>query len=92
MNASDIEIRFVKSWPVDEIVKLYKAGGWWKDNYNKLEIKHLIKDSYAFAVVVYKKSRKAIGMGRLLSDGVSDAYIQDLVILLFCFYLLKSKK
>jgi GNAT superfamily N-acetyltransferase len=26
-------------------------------------------------------SGKAIGMGRLISDGVSDAYIQDLVVL-----------
>jgi ribosomal protein S18 acetylase RimI-like enzyme len=41
----------------------------------------LIKGSFAFAVAVEKVSNKAIGMGRVISDGVSDAYIQDLVVL-----------
>ena len=41
----------------------------------------MIKGSFAFALAIDKKSKKALGMGRLISDGVSDAYIQDLVIL-----------
>jgi len=77
----DVEIKIVDSWPEDEIVKLYKEGGWWKESYDKSGIKHLISGSLAFAVVVDSSSGKAIGMGRILSDGVSDAYIQDLVIL-----------
>ena len=81
MMESEIEIRFVKSWPEDDIVKLYKVGGWWKDSYAKSGIKQLIKGSFCFAVVIDKKTEKAIGMGRVLSDGVSDGYIQDLVIL-----------
>jgi ribosomal protein S18 acetylase RimI-like enzyme len=81
MKQENIEIKFVDLWPDDEIVELYKAGGWWKDYYDKSGIKHLIKNSFAFAVVINKNNGKAIGMGRLLSDGVSDAYIQDLVIL-----------
>src|SRR5512136_202553 len=81
MKESEIEIRFVKSWPEDEIVKLYKVGGWWKDSYEKSGINQLIKGSFCFAVVIDKKTKKAIGMGRILSDGVSDGYIQDLVIL-----------
>jgi len=76
-----IEIKFVDKWPENEIVELYKAGGWWKKNYDPSGIKNLIKGSYAFAVVVDRKSDKAIGMGRIISDSVSDAYIQDLVIL-----------
>jgi ribosomal protein S18 acetylase RimI-like enzyme len=74
----DIEIKIVDAWPEEDIIELYKAGGWWKDHY-KSEIKLLIKGSFAFAVAVHKN--KAVGMGRLLSDGVSDAYIQDLVVL-----------
>jgi GNAT superfamily N-acetyltransferase len=77
----NFEIKFVKTWSEDEIVKLYKAGGWWKDHYNKSGIKHLIDGSFAFAIVIDKNTEKTIGMGRILSDGVSDAYIQDLVIL-----------
>jgi ribosomal protein S18 acetylase RimI-like enzyme len=75
----DIEIKIVDAWPEEDIVELYTAGGWWKDSHEKSGIKHLIKGSFAFAVAVHKN--KAVGMGRLLSDGVSDAYIQDLVVL-----------
>jgi len=81
MSESEIEIRFVKNWPEDEIVKLYKAGGWWKEDYDESGIKNLIKGSFCFAVVIDKKTKKTIGMGRILSDGVSDGYLQDLVIL-----------
>ena len=81
MNKQDIVIKFVKSWNEDEIINLYKAAGWWKDSYNPKGVQPLIKGSFAFAVVVKKDLGKAIGMGRIISDGVSDAYIQDLVIL-----------
>jgi ribosomal protein S18 acetylase RimI-like enzyme len=81
MKKKQIEIRFVNSWPEDEIVALYKAAGWWKDSYDKAEILQLIVGSFVFAVAIDNKTEKAIGMGRVLSDGVSDAYIQDLVIL-----------
>ena len=83
MNHSKIntEIKIVKTWPKDEIINLYKAGGWWKDSYDPSGIETLIKSSFAFAVVIDKKTNKSIGMGRIISDGVSDAYIQDLVIL-----------
>ena len=72
---NNIEIKFVNNWPEDEIVDLYKTGGWWKDSYGPSSIGRLIKGSYAFAVVVEKKSGKTIWMGQIISDGVSDAYI-----------------
>lgn len=81
MNKEEIEIKIVDNWKKNDIVNLYKAGGWWKDHYTPSGIKYLIKGSFAFAVAIDKKSKKAIGMGRLISDGVSDAYIQDLVVL-----------
>jgi len=77
----DVDIKIVKDWPADDIVNLYKAGGWWKDCYDKSGIPLLIKGSFAFAVTVDKKTNKTIGMARVLSDGVSDAYIQDVVVL-----------
>lgn len=80
MNNLDVDIKIVKSWPKEEIVELYKSGGWWKDSYDSSELQHLIKGSFVFAVLVEKNSKKAIGMGRILSDGVSDAYLQDIVI------------
>lgn len=81
MKEQDIEIKFVDNWPENEIVELYKAGGWWKESYDSSGIKSLIDGSFAFAVAVDKKSGKAVAMGRIISDGVSDAYIQDLVVL-----------
>ena len=81
MKGQDIDIKFVDTWPEEEILELYKAGGWWKDSYVASGIKPLIEGSFAFAVVVDSSSGKTIGMGRIISDGVSDAYIQDLVVL-----------
>jgi len=81
MNENQIEIRLVSSWPVDEIVQLYKSAGWWKDTYTTKGIPQLIQGSYAFAVAIDQHTGKAIGMGRVISDGASDAYIQDLVVL-----------
>lgn len=77
----DIRISLVRSWDAQEIVALYRAGGWWKDEYNPAEIPGLIKGSFAFAVAIDETGGRAVGMGRVISDGVSDAYIQDLVVL-----------
>jgi len=81
IDYSKIEIKFVDKWDAEVIVNLYKSANWWKDSFNSSNVSSLIKGSYRFAVVINKDEKKAIGMGRLLSDGVSDAYIQDLVIL-----------
>jgi GNAT superfamily N-acetyltransferase len=77
----EIAVRLVNSWDKDEIVNLYHAGGWWKDDYNPDDLANLIRGSFAFAVAVDSKTGQAAGMGRIISDGVSDAYIQDLVVL-----------
>jgi ribosomal protein S18 acetylase RimI-like enzyme len=76
-----IEVKIVSSWPEKEIVELYKVGGWWKKSYDSSGIKYLIKGSLAFVVAVDNKTKKAIGMGRIISDGVSDAYFQDILVL-----------
>lgn len=81
MDTPNIEIKFVNNWVEEEIVNLYQSAGWWKDSYNQSRINELIKGSFVFAVVINSDSGDTIGMGRILSDGVSDAYIQDLVIL-----------
>ncbi len=80
MVKQDIQVELVKSWPIDEIIDLYKAGGWWKDEYEPEGLPLLIKGSFAFAVAIDRDSGKAVGMGRAISDGVSDAYIQDVAV------------
>lgn len=81
MVEDTIHVRLVKAWDPDEIVSLYHAGGWWKEEYDPGSIPNLILGSFAFAVAVDQKTGHAIGMGRIISDGVSDGYIQDLVVL-----------
>ena len=80
----DFEIRFVKTWPENQIVELYKAGGWWLDSYSPDGIASLIKCSFAFAFAVELSTGQAVGMGRAISDGVSDAWLQDIVVLKRC--------
>lgn len=77
----DISVRLVDAWNADEIVSLYRMGGWWKEEYDPATLPELIRGSFAFAVAVDRKTGRAVGMGRVISDGVSDGYIQDLVVL-----------
>lgn len=71
----------MEDWPAEEIMELYRAGGWWNEDYDPSGIAPLIKGSFDFVVAVKKETGKAVGMGRTISDGVSDGYIQDLVVL-----------
>jgi GNAT superfamily N-acetyltransferase len=77
----DITIQLVQTWDDEDIANLYRAGGWWKVEYDQKELPRLIQGSFLFAVAVNKRTGHAIGMGRVISDGVSDGYIQDLVVL-----------
>jgi GNAT superfamily N-acetyltransferase len=77
----DIAIQLVHAWDELEIADLYRAGGWWKEEYDQRELPRLIRGSFLFAVAVDRKTGHAVGMGRVISDGVSDGYIQDLVVL-----------
>jgi GNAT superfamily N-acetyltransferase len=77
----NIAIQLVHSWDEVEIANLYRAGGWWKEESDPEELPRLIQGSFLFAVAVNIKTGRAVGMGRVISDGVSDGYIQDLVVL-----------
>jgi ribosomal protein S18 acetylase RimI-like enzyme len=76
-----VEVRIVASWDPDEIIALYRLMGWWQEYAQPSEISPLIAGSLAFAVAVERSTGRAVGMGRVISDGVSDAYIQDLVLM-----------
>jgi len=76
-----IAVQIVQAWDGNEIANLYRAGGWWKEEYDPKELSRLILGSFLFVVAVDLKTGCAIGMGRVISDGVSDGYIQDLVVL-----------
>ncbi len=75
-----VEYRHVKEWETSEIIDLYKAGSWWRDDYDPTGIGPLIRGSFDFVIAYDTILKKAVGMGRTISDGVSDAYIQDVVV------------
>jgi len=77
----EVVVRLIHNWDEEEIADLYRAGGWWKDEYRPEDLPPMIRGSFAFAVASDPKTGRAIGMGRVISDGVSDGYIQDLVVL-----------
>lgn len=76
-----MKVELVRSWKEEEIVELYRAGGWWKEGMDQTRINDLIRGSFLFAVAIDTATGKTVGMGRVISDGVADAYIQDLVVL-----------
>jgi GNAT superfamily N-acetyltransferase len=76
-----IAVQLVQAWDGDEIANLYRAGGWWKEEYDPKELSRLILGSFLFVIAEDLKTGRAVGMGRVIADGVSDGYIQDLVVL-----------
>jgi len=76
-----VAIEPIKSALTEDLKNLYKDAGWWESSYdlNPGFLNFIVRDSAVFVGAFYKK--KLIGMGRALSDLVSDAYIQDVTVL-----------
>ncbi len=74
------DVFLVKNWDTEEIRSLYREAGWWKEEWDPAHLCLLISGSLAFAVAVDRESGRAVAMGRAISDGSSDAYIQDMVV------------
>lgn len=79
--AAEIQYSIVKDADPAEVLALYCHPGWWQtdDNPQYLEtVRKIVSDTFCF--VVAREDGKLVGMGRAISDGVSDAYIQDVVV------------
>ena len=64
---------------IQQIISLYRNEGWWsKDVDDPEQVKQIISGSHMFMVATQENN--IIGMGRALSDGGSDAYIQDVTV------------
>ena len=65
---------------IRQIIELYRAQGWWhkEDDCRERLVARLIAGSHCFVIATDEKD--IIGMGRAISDGISDAYIQDLTV------------
>ena len=75
----EITLTAVRAWSAEEVIDLYRAGGWWEMGWDKSQIPTIIKGSY-LVIIARDSENNAVGMGRLISDGSSDCYIQDVVV------------
>jgi ribosomal protein S18 acetylase RimI-like enzyme len=77
----EVEYEIVGSAPTEEIVALYKSAGWWQESPEaRAVIPAMIRGSLCF-MVARSLDGRIVGMGRVISDGCSDAYIQDVTVL-----------
>lgn len=66
---------------IDKIIHLYQTAGWWtgQAHENPELIRRIVTGSHCFVLAC--EGNDIIGMGRAISDGISDAYIQDVAVL-----------
>ena len=79
---SRITVRFVidpDPATLKSIITLYRSHGWWKPSDKPALLRRTIQGSHCFAVA--EAGGRIIGIGRAISDGASDAYIQDMAVL-----------
>lgn len=62
----------------DQVIRLYREAGWITDSMQTDFVLPMLKNSHTIATAY--DGGKLVGMMRALSDGVSDAYLLDLVV------------
>ena len=77
----DIRIQVVTQADSAQVLQLYRLAGWWQTDENPSYLQ-LVQDIIAktWRFVIATRGDRIIGMGRAISDGVSDAYIQDVTV------------
>jgi len=77
-----MEISAVRKPPpeqADQLLSLYIAEGWWDERSATREaLVRFIQGSWVYLIAT--EDGRVIGTGRAVSDGVSDAYIQDVAV------------
>ena len=65
-----------------QILSLYRAAGWWQAAAaaDIRQVRAIVRGSHCFLVATRTEEKEIVGMGRAISDGASDAYIQDVVV------------
>ena len=68
-----------KDLPRADVLALYRAAGWFGPSDPAPELDAMISNSFAVSAA-FDEGGRLVGMARALSDGVSDAYILDVVV------------
>ena len=61
-----------------QIILLYRMAGWWNPRDNRNLLEKIFSGSHCFLIA--KMEEEIVGMGRSISDGINDAYIQDVMV------------
>jgi len=82
-NSGQVETITLRKPTADQIRQiedLYRAQKWWQANDDECPqlVPRLISGSHCFVAAF--EGEEIVGMGRVISDGVSDAYIQDVAV------------
>ncbi len=77
----NIDVKITRAALREDLICLYKDADWWKSSYDEhlSFLDKIVKDSAIFVGAFV--DQQMIGMGRVLSDMASDAFIQDVVVL-----------
>lgn len=70
--------KITKSIPLSDLQSLYMQEGWSDEKDTQERLQKIIDGS--FLVVGCFLNKKMIGFGRVISDGVSDGYLQDIIV------------
>lgn len=64
---------------IAQITNLYRQAQWWDNEIDDPDLVYrIVSGSYCFIVAL--SGDEIVGMGRAISDGASDAYIQDVTV------------
>jgi ribosomal protein S18 acetylase RimI-like enzyme len=64
---------------IARLTELYRLAGWWMDEAdNPSAVAGIVSGSHCFLVA--RQADTIVGMGRAISDRISDAYIQDVTV------------
>ena len=77
----DVIYRLDKKLPLDEVLELYRAAGWLDETTEPALLEKMLDGAFAVQAAFDADTGRLLGMMRALSDGCSDAYLLDLVVL-----------
>ncbi len=77
-NPDEIVLRLTKDVPPEDVRRLYLTAGWITQETSAEYVMQMVRNSFAFYCAF--DGARLIGFMRALSDGISDAYLLDLIV------------
>ncbi len=75
----NFEVRIIKYSPASALERIYRSVGWYDESFSPGALEKICSNSTLFAAAFVNE--EIVGIGRLISDGVSDGCIQDVAVI-----------